>query len=321
MMRIGSLFAGIGGLELGLQAGLELEGVPCRVVWQVEQDDYCRAVLARHYPHALRFEDVRQVNQDNLPPVDIICGGFPCQDISEAGKGAGLDGDRSGLFFDMLRIVRELQPRLWVMENVPAITYRGLDDVLRSMAEARYDARWGCLRASALGAPHRRERWFCVGWLAESQCIGSQLRSERGKSRCKAGKAAQEIQEQQRVRQVVERRSQQMANTNQDRLQGQQQTGATQGTALRSTGTQQPRQTEPGLGGTAHGVSPWLDITAPRWPAPPGPAYAWEPPRTRTKQPGDKKRLQALGNAVVPAQAAVIGRWIAQELLQPMPLS
>ena len=307
MMRIGSLFAGIGGLELGLQAGLELEGVPCRVVWQVEQDDYCRAVLARHYPNALRFEDVRQVNQDNLPPVDIICGGFPCQDISEAGKGAGLDGDRSGLFFDMLRIVCELQPRLWVMENVPAITYRGLDDVLRSMAEAGYDARWGCLLASALGAPHRRERWFCVGWMADT------TRLQSNAVRAHTTKSKGQIQQSR-----IGHGSSDMANTKQDRLQGQQQTGATQGTAHRSTGTQQPRQTEPGLGGTAHGVSPWLDITAPRWPAPPGPAYAWEPPRTHTKQPGDNKRLQALGNAVVPAQAAVIGRWIAQELLQPM---
>ena len=311
MMRIGSLFAGIGGLELGLQAGLELEGVSCRVVWQVEQDDYCRAVLARHYPNALRFEDVRQVNQDNLPPVDIICGGFPCQDISVAGNGAGLDGNRSGLFFDMLRIVCELRPRLWVMENVPAITHRGVDDVLRSMAKAGYDARWGCLRASALGAPHRRERWFCVGYMADTHKVAagrnaSKLRQKDSQHQCGSLSICG---------------GSKVANTNQDRLQGQQQTGATQGTAHRSTGTQQPRQTEPGLGGTAHGVSPWLDITAPRWPAPPGPAYAWEPPRTRTKQPGDKKRLQALGNAVVPAQAAVIGRWIAQELLQPMPLS
>lgn len=310
MMRIGSLFAGIGGLELGLQAGLELEGVPCRVVWQVEQDDYCRAVLAKHYPHALRFEDVRQVNQDNLPPVDIICGGFPCQDISEAGKGAGLDGDRSGLFFDMLRIVRELQPRLWVMENVPAITYRGLDDVLRSMAQAGYDARWGCLRASALGAPHRRERWFCVGWMADTtrlQC--NAVRNHTTKSKRQIPQSG------------IGHGPADMADTKQDRLQGQQQTGATQKTAHRGTGTHQPRQTEPGLGRAAAGVSPWLDITAPRWPAPPGPAYAWEPPRTHTKQPGDNKRLQALGNAVVPAQAAVIGRWIAQELLQPMPQS
>jgi len=311
MIRIGSLFAGIGGLELGLQAGLELEGVPCQVVWQVEQDEYCRAVLAQHYPHAQRFEDVREVNRDNLPPVDLICGGFPCQDISVAGSGAGLEGDRSGLFFDMHRIVCELRPRLWVMENVPAITYRGLDTVLRTMAEAGYCARWGCLRASDLGAPHRRERWFCVGYMANTKCRTIQLLR---KSR-KLGSTRIEAQEH---RSSVASRGATMADTNQDRLQGQQQTGATQGTALRSTGTQQPRQTQPGLGGAANGVSPWLDITAPKWPAPPGPAYEWEPPRIHTKQPNDRKRLQALGNSVVPAQAAVIGRWIASELLQPM---
>ena len=291
MLRIGSLFAGIGGLELGLQAGLELEGVPCRVAFQVEQNDYCRAVLARHYPNALRFKDVREVNKGNLPPVDLICGGFPCQDISKAGKRAGLDGDRSGLYFEMHRIVCELRPRLWVMENVPAITHRGLDVVLRTMAQAGYDARWGCLRVSYLGAPYQRERWFCAGWLAKSQRIGSQLWAKCGKPRPEKRAPEKEIQERQRLRSLSLSRS---------------------GAAFKPS-----RQAKPRLGGSPARVSSWVDIVDPRWVAPPGPAYAWEPSRVHEPMPKDWQRLKALGNAVVPAQAAVIGRWIATELLQP----
>ena len=313
MIRIGSLFAGIGGLELGLQAGLELEGVSCQVVWQVEQDEYCRAVLAQHYPHAVRFEDVRQVNRHNLPPVDLICGGFPCQDISVAGCGAGLDGDRSGLYFDMLRIVCELQPRLWIMENVPAITHRGLDTVLRTMAKAGYHARWGCLRASALGAPHRRERWFCVGWMANT----TRLHSNAGTNH-----TTESIGQKPEFRD--RNGSPGVANT--QRLR-QYKPGQSNG-SVRDKKEENwqadiivndiDRKSKSRVGGDADGFPSWLDIAAPKWPAPPGPAYEWEPPRIHTKQPNDRQRLKALGNSVVPAQAAVIGRWIASELLQPM---
>jgi DNA (cytosine-5)-methyltransferase 1 len=104
-VNVGSLFAGIGGFDLGFErAGM-------RVSWQVEQDAYCRAVLARHFPDAARYEDVREVGIDNLDPVDLICGGFPCQDLSSAGRGAGIDGARSGLWSEFARIVRELRPR------------------------------------------------------------------------------------------------------------------------------------------------------------------------------------------------------------------
>jgi len=112
-MRIGSLFSGIGGLE----RGLELAGLG-HTVWQVELNEYCRAVLAKHWPNAERFEDVSSVGKPTLAPVDLICGGFPCQDVSSAGKRAGLAGARSGLWFEYLRIVRELRPQWVVVENV-----------------------------------------------------------------------------------------------------------------------------------------------------------------------------------------------------------
>lgn len=167
-MRIGSLFAGIGGLELGLErAGLG------PVIWQVEQDEYCRRILARHWPDAARYDDVRTVGASSLEPVDLICGGFPCQDLSFAGKGAGLAGARSGLWSEFARIVRELRPRYVVVENVPALLARGLGVVLGDLAACGYDATWDCIPAAAVGAPHLRYRLFVVAYPQGLRCAGN----------------------------------------------------------------------------------------------------------------------------------------------------
>lgn len=158
-MNVGSLFSGIEGFGLGFErAGM-------RVVWQVEQDAYCRAVLAQHFPDAERFEDVRDVGAHCLQPVDLICGGFPCQDLSVAGRGAGIDGARSGLWAEFARIIGELRPRYVVVENVPALTRNEwLGRVLGDLASCGYDAEWDCLPASAFGAPHRRDRIWLVAY-------------------------------------------------------------------------------------------------------------------------------------------------------------
>jgi DNA (cytosine-5)-methyltransferase 1 len=158
-VRIGSLFSGIGGLDLGL----ERAGVG-RTVWQVEADPFCRGVLARHWPDAVRYDDVREVRGGAVGPVDVLCGGFPCQDVSNAGKRAGLDGERSGLWYEFDRLVGELAPRFVVIENVAALLGRGGPDVLRSLAARGYDAWWDCVPAAAIGAPHRRDRLFIVAW-------------------------------------------------------------------------------------------------------------------------------------------------------------
>jgi DNA (cytosine-5)-methyltransferase 1 len=167
-VNVGSLFAGIGGFDLGLErAGM-------RVAWQVELDSYCRAVLARHFPEARRFEDVREVGAQDLCPVDLICGGFPCQDLSPAGRGAGLAGARSGLWAEFARIVRDLRPRYVLVENVPALlTGKGkrwdrapVGRVLGDLAEAGYDAEWACLSAREFGAPHLRKRVWIVAYPA-----------------------------------------------------------------------------------------------------------------------------------------------------------
>lgn len=157
-MKCGSLFSGIGGLELGLErAGME-------VVWQVEKDDYCRRVLAKHWPDVKRYEDVRDVGAHNLEPVDLIAGGFPCQDLSYMGDGAGIDGERSGLWEEYARIIRELRPGFVLVENVPALFTRGFGRVLGDLADCGYDAEWSVISACSMGAPHLRQRVFIVAY-------------------------------------------------------------------------------------------------------------------------------------------------------------
>ena len=163
-MKIGSLFAGIGGLELGLARAIP----GARVAWQVEQDPYARAVLAKHWPAVPRYEDVRTVGAHNLSGVDLICGGFPCQDISAAGNQQGIKhGTRSGLWFEYARIVSELRPRFVVVENVAALLSGGMGIVLGDLAACGYDAIWDCVPAQAVGAHHRRDRVFIFAWLAD----------------------------------------------------------------------------------------------------------------------------------------------------------
>ena len=162
-MTFGSLFAGIGGFDLGF----ERAGMECK--WQVEIDPYSRKVLAKHWPNVKRYDDVRTFPTADTDQVDVISGGFPCQDISFAGTGAGLDGERSGLFFEVIRVARQLRPRIVVLENVAALLTRGLDRVLGTLAEIGYDAEWHCIPAAAVGAPHIRDRVFI---LAYSQCNG-----------------------------------------------------------------------------------------------------------------------------------------------------
>ena len=157
---IGSLFAGIGGFELGLERAIP----GAYTLWQVEQNTFCQKVLAKHWPEARIYDDVRNITKNNVEQVDILCGGFPCQDISVAGKGEGLNGKRSGLFWEFHRIIEELQPRAVIMENVPAITIRGLGTVLGSLSQIGYDAEWCTIRASDFGAPHKRARWFCIAY-------------------------------------------------------------------------------------------------------------------------------------------------------------
>ncbi len=152
----GSLFAGVRGLNLGL----ERAGMVCK--WQVEKDGYAKRVLEKHWPDVRRHDDVCTFPPAGEWGTDLICGGFPCQDISFAGKGAGLAGERSGLWSEFARIVRVLRPRFVVVENVAALLGRGLGAVLGDLAASGFDAEWDCFPASAFGADHERDRIFVI---------------------------------------------------------------------------------------------------------------------------------------------------------------
>lgn len=192
-MTFGSLFAGIGGMDLGL----ERAGMVCK--WQVEINDYATRVLEKHWPNVRRWRDVRDFPPKcnrcaaflerfrcNSPDecdcprcqglcecdewtVDLIAGGFPCQDISVAGNGIGIDGERSGLWREFYRVIHCLRPSYVIVENVPALLGRGLGRVLGDLAAIGFNAEWSLLSACSMGAPHTRERVFII---ADSDEIG-----------------------------------------------------------------------------------------------------------------------------------------------------
>jgi len=299
-VNVGSLFAGIGGFDLGLQrAGM-------RVAWQVELDPYCRAVLARHFPEAERFEDVREVGARALAPIDLLCGGFPCQDLSAAGRGAGIDGARSGLWAEFARIVRELRPRYVVVENVPALlTGKGkrwergpIGRVLGDLAEARYDAEWACLSAREFGAPHLRKRVWIVAYPARD---------------AEAGAEAEARPERQRVGASGERSgAAELADTDTQRQPGR------AGALCESAGRREPADRRGGGAGLPdpdreqhQGRVQALGRSAPaqlrdHWAAEPGVG------RVADGVPRRVDRLAALGNALVPQIAEWIGRRILE---------
>lgn len=165
-MKLLDIFSGIGGFSLGLsRAGMT-------PVCFAEIEPYCRRVLAHHWPGVFCYQDVRDLNVNNFErltghdpfSIDVIAGGFPCTGISVAGKGLGFADPRSALWWEYLRIVAEIRPSWVIIENVPALRTRGLDVVLRGIAQIGYDCEWNCVPASALGAPHRRDRVWIVAY-------------------------------------------------------------------------------------------------------------------------------------------------------------
>jgi DNA (cytosine-5)-methyltransferase 1 len=160
------LFSGIGGITEALRGYV-------RPIAYCENDRHATAVLLScmaggELPWAPIWDDVRTLKGSMLHEPEIIYGGFPCQDISVAGRGKGLDGERSGLFFEIARLVSEIRPRFVFLENVPAITTRGGVRVIAELESLRYDARWGFLSASDVGANHLRERWWLLAHARHS---------------------------------------------------------------------------------------------------------------------------------------------------------
>jgi len=171
MMTVLDLFSGIGGFSLGLE---RTGGF--RTVAFCEIDPFCRRVLAKHWPEVPIHDDIRTLNADWLAETgawpDVICGGFPCQDISLAGKGAGLAGERSGLWREYARLIGEIRPSFVLVENVAALLGRGLGDVLGDLAALGYDAEWHCIPASYVGARQLRDRVWIVAYAEPNRLQG-----------------------------------------------------------------------------------------------------------------------------------------------------
>jgi DNA (cytosine-5)-methyltransferase 1 len=272
-LRLLDLFSGIGGFSLGLERSGAFQAVAfCEI------DPYCRRVLAKHWPGVKRYIDVRTLTADTLSgdgiAVDAICGGFPCQDISYAGAGAGMEGARSGLWGEYARLIGEIRPRYAIVENVPALLTRGLERVVGDLAEIGYDSEWHCIPASAVGAPHRRDRIWIVGHPERLGCHGKHRRGAEAES----------------ADGYMEMETRALADTECGRLEGGHVQRAGSATIIpaafgRHRGGDEFGSSwwsEPDVGRVAHGVPDRVD------------------------------RLKALGNAVVPQIPELIGRCLSR---------
>lgn len=184
--RVLSLFSGIGGLDVGLEhAGME-------VVAQSEIDPYASRVLRNHWPNVPNLGDATQINE--FPEVEVIAGGFPCQDVSRAGRRAGLTGARSGLYGEIVRAIRMVRPRLALLENVATLVSKGrMGTVLGDMAGIGYDAEWDRVQAADVGAPHIRARQFITAYPGGRRhgTPHEAIRARRASSELRAGWASE----------------------------------------------------------------------------------------------------------------------------------
>ena len=274
-MNVLDLFSGIGGFSLGLErAGM-------KTVAFCEVDKKCQQVLKKHWPGVPIFDDVSTLKGEDIEEtVDVICGGFPCQDISLAGKGAGLEGERSGLWTEFHRLIKEIKPKYAIIENVSALRSRGLDQVLREISEIGYDAEWHCITAASIGAPHRRDRVWIVAYPRDSKRKDS-ITGSLGRD------GERKLEERIRTSETTEttgssQTSESMAYANSKRLERQREISSRISEELKDPSYTRWWKIEPSVGRVAHGVSGRVD------------------------------RLKQLGNAVVPQIPELIGRAICQ---------
>jgi DNA (cytosine-5)-methyltransferase 1 len=298
-MRVLDLFSGVGGFSLGL------ESVGMTTVAFCERDGYARRVLKKHWPTSWIYEDIttlsaKRLKQDGVGPIDLICGGFPCQDISTAGKGAGIEGARSGLWSEYARLIREVKPAWVIAENVPALRSRGADRVLGDLESAGYTAWALVVGAIHAGAPHRRQRAWIV---ANAKSQGHDNVSHRRHAESQHGRSALADAHVQRQQSPLQWDAQQVrASAQADGREFRPQSSRSRealadtaggaGHAMRRQGPsrnaprhgtrEQSWRVEPDVGRVAHGVPARVD------------------------------RLRCLGNAVVPAVVAMIGQAVLE---------
>ena len=308
-MRFGSLFTGIGGIDLGFEAA----GMEC--AWQVEWDDYCQKVLARHWPDIPRFGEIRSCGKHNLEPVDLICGGFPCQPVSVAGRRDGV-ADGRWLWPEFHRIICELRPRWVVAENVAGLLSANsggaMGEVLGDLAACGYDAVWDVFPAGGqggVGAPHRRERIFIVAHANSGRPPRQRQRDSGGVG--KAGGREEEGGGEPSVRAAA--RSPEVAHTNDIGSQKRHpehgepaSEGETDYVMPRGSVVPNPDSAQFKGGGVSGGIhQKHPDISDSR-------GWAVEPDVGRMADgvPSRVDRLKCLGNAVVPQVAEGVGRMI-----------
>ena len=296
-LTVGGLFSGIGGWELGLErAGMD-------IAWHCEADPFCRRVLAKHWPGVPCFEDVKTLTAGMAEGVvDVLCGGFPCQDISLAGKGAGISGSRSGLWSEYARLIGEFEPRWVCVENVSALLGRGLSVVLADLSALGYDAEWDCIPASAVGAPHQRDRIWLVAYPQRDKLREQSDRlTGRESARIARNDGPQRVVADAESNGRRQGRSGRLASDGQNgqRLAPEELAdaeGERRWPRLRSV-RQDQRDAEPGDDGWGCGGPDW---------------WAVEPDVGRVAHgiPARVDRLRSLGNALVPQIAEWIGRRI-----------
>jgi len=283
--KVGSLFSGIGGIEIGFEAeGFDTE-------WFVENELYAQEILKKRFPNAKIYGDITELDFTTVPTVDILTGGFPCQDISNAGKRAGIEGSRSSLWKYYCEAIRVLQPKYALIENVSALAGRGLNVVLADLASIGYDAEWYNISASAVGALHRRERIFiiahpCGDGFNTPERLGKQRDKnniQRNSEKILDNQTREEIKQQFEFKQDGFDRDVPDSSSIRSKTHKQPFRNETQhaGFTTSNNGTKQGWwATEPDVGRVAHGVPNRVD------------------------------RIKCLGNAVVPQVAQVFAKTI-----------
>ena len=273
MLNVLDVFSGIGGFSIGLEAASMQTVAFCEI------NPFCRKILKKHWPSVPIFTDITTIHREDLKAllkIDVIAGGFPCQDISVAGKGGGINAKRSGLWKEFARLINEIRPKYAIIENVANLRSKGLISVLQDLWAIGYDAEWHCIPASAVGAPHRRDRIWIV---AHARCT-------RFYERWVSNDVSKETYIKNRVlrdgvQSGADKEDEILADTNSEY-------GRPEQTFLRSDGTRSWGElnwsgwwaVEPDVGRVAHGVPNRVD------------------------------RLKGLGNAVVPQIPEMIGRAI-----------